>query len=190
MNVFESFRILDRHLTTINTQLHDLQREVESGRSHKSKPSEWRNTARAMRQTSAKIQHLSAVMQAHFRRQKRKLGVKLFGSLRKEAKIVDRQLISLSQTQAQSSARKDLKKVEASMLNLLLKFQSLSGGYAASHCGVKEWNCGVAKQDVNHQQFGIRWTCVTRSTSCHGILGPRTLGVVSEPLTSPVTKTN
>lgn len=189
-DLFGTFEILDRQLTTLNAQLHYLEQDVESGRKLKTKQPEWRNTARQMRRTSLKVQRLSSQMQSHYRHQKRSLGVKMFGSLHAKAKLVNRRLKSLSQTRSKTVAQKELRKLQVATLNLVLAFQSVSGGYAASHCDAREWSCGVAKREASRQISGIKWTCVNRSNSCRGILGPRTPGVVAEPLTAATTKAN
>jgi len=185
-NVFESFHLLDRQFTMLDTQYRDLQRAVASRESHPQAARDWQHAAREMRATTLQIRRLSDRMYRRYR-ERRTLGHRMFARIHARARILQARLLLLARTRSRKLARREQTRVAKSMLDLVLQYQALAGGYAAATCNAGAWSCGVAKKEprtVGYPAAGVKWTCVRQRASCDGILGPRSPMLTGSPLTS------
>jgi hypothetical protein len=187
LDVFESFRVLDTHLTELDGAFHNLQTSIEKKQSKKSAKGAWQHGLREMRTTTNNISCVSYQMYADQRRANRRLGSRMFLSLRRKAQLLHRRLVQADNAMSRSAQRRADQQVQKAMLDLVLQYQALSGGYAAAHCDAGAWSCGVEKKEprtVGYPAVGVKWMCVPRVKSCEGILGPRTPNLVTHPLTA------
>jgi hypothetical protein len=187
LDVFESFRVLDTHLTKLDGAFHDLQSSVAKKQSTKTAKRAWQHGLREMRATTNNIDRVSYRMYVNQRRLGRRLGSRMFLSLRRKAQVLHRSLLQADRTMSRTAQRRAEQKVRKAMLDLVLQYQALSGGYSAAHCDAGAWSCGVEKKEprtVGYPAVGVKWMCVPRVKSCPGILGPRTPMLVTHPLTA------
>lgn len=183
-NIFESFHLLDAQFTRLDTQFQDLQHAVADDAPHARMARDWQHAAREMRATTVEIRRLSDRWPY---RGRRTLGHRMFGRLHSRARTLQARLLMLSRVRSRKLARREEVTVAKAMLDLVLQYQALSGGYAAATCHAGAWSCGVPKKEprkVGYPAVGVKWTCVERLASCHGILGPRSPILTESPLTA------
>jgi hypothetical protein len=187
-DVFESFRVLDTQFTKLDTEFNDLQEGLASTTQKHAKRA-WPRAAREMQRTTAQISRISYRMYSHSRR--RQLRYRMFKLLHQRARLLRTRLAPIGRAPSRAVARRDSPKVQTAMLNLVLQYQAISGGYAAAHCDVGAWSCGVAKKQpriVGYPSLGVKWMCVPRTNACKGILGPKTPLLATQPLTADTTQ--
>jgi hypothetical protein len=187
-DILQTFRFLDQNFTVLNGQMKFLQDQLKATPDPKQPQGKsWRVTALQARGAARRIKRASAAAQANYRRQKNQTGVLMFGGLRTKAIALDRELISMSRARSRPGARRYMPSTQRAMLNLVLHFQAISGGYAAAHCDPGAWSCGVPKRELANQGFpkvALKWTCVSKRRSCGGILGAWTPPLVAKPITA------
>jgi hypothetical protein len=184
-DLFESFRQLDRQFTNLDTQFKDLQESVRRGKAESKRS--WRQSARDVRKTTAHIEVVSARMYAHYRRSGRKFAYRNFAVLRGDARRLHARTLRISSAKSSEVARRETQLAKQAMLDLVLQYQALSGGYAAARCDAGAWVCGTPKPEprrLDYPREGVRWTCVPRANACKGLLGPRAPKLAPEPLTA------
>jgi hypothetical protein len=187
LDVFETFRLLDEQFSKLDGNYHDLQQALATRESQKQARKAWRRELRKMQQATTRIRQLSRRMYSQYRRPSRDLRYRMFEQLDQGSRRLNKQLIALQQQTSRNAVQKGNSKMRRAMLDLVLQYQALSGGYAATNCEAGAWSCGVAKDEprrVGYPKLGVKWTCAARRNSCHGILGPRTPALNPEPLTA------
>jgi hypothetical protein len=185
IDLFDSFRLLDAHFTKLDSEFHNLQDSVDNDKSVVRTKRAWQHSVRNMQSETARISRVSYQMYKHYRRGQ--VPRRMFLRLRRRAKLLNAHLSKLARSRSRQYARRETRNVQKAMLNLVLQYQALSGGYAAAHCGPGAWVCGVPKEEprkIGYPHVGVKWTCVERSRSCKGILGPRTPQLAPQPLTA------
>jgi len=186
MDVFESFHALDAQFTTLDMQFRDLQNSLAKDRSHSASKRQWRKTARGMQTTTTHISKISYRMYSQCRRPSRQLRYQMFVLLHRRARALRICLAPVTRARSRTLAIRDSRKVQNAVLDLVLQYQAISGGYAAASCGAQKWNCGVEKNEprtIGYPALGVKWTCVSRASACRGILGPRAPLLAQPPLT-------
>lgn len=184
-NIFESFHLLDQHFTRLDTQFHVLQDALASNESHLHGKRGWQPAAAEMRTTTIAIRRFSYRMCRRYEG-RRTLGHQMFARLYSSARVLQARLYLLSRTPSQKLARGEETRVEKAVLDLVLQYQAVSGGYAAATCDAGAWSCGVPRKEprnVGYPSLGVKWICVKRLAACHGILGPRSPLLAEPPLT-------
>jgi hypothetical protein len=193
VDVVQTFRTLDKHFTILDAHLQDLQKGINAPATQKKAGGRsWRTVTKQMRRTTLRIERISSSAATRYRRQRNRTGTKMFGSLHVRAKTLNRHLLSLSKAPSRDNARKSIPRVQQAVLNLVLQFQVMSGGYAATRCDPGTWSCGVPKQELDqpgYPKVGVKWTCVKRAKGCGGMLGAWTPPLVTKPVTVANTQT-
>jgi hypothetical protein len=193
LDVFESFRLFDAQFTKLDDQFHDLQQSFVNDQSKRHGKRAWQRVGRQMETTTSQISGLSYRMYSPYRGPSRKLRYRMFVALHRKTKLLHKQLALIAHTNSRRLARSESAKVHRTLLDLVLQYQALSGGYAAASCNPGKWNCGIEKKEprlVGYPQVGVKWTCAPRASACRGILGPRTPLLAQQPLTTVTTITN
>jgi hypothetical protein len=186
LDVFDSFRALDAKFTTLDNQYHDLAKTIEKRSSTKANRN-WLRLLRQMRGTTAKISGLGYRLYAEERKSRRQFGSQMFLHLHRQAGMLRTRLTEANHASSNSERRRDSVRIQKAMLDLVLQYQAISGGYGALHCNAGAWSCGVPKRQprtVGYPQLGTKWICVQHSQTCKGVLGPRTPALASQPLTA------
>jgi hypothetical protein len=184
-DLFDAFHKLDRQFTSLNTEFHDLQQSMNKHDPQVKRP--WRKAASEMRASTASIEAVTYRLSSHYRRTGRKFGYRGFRRLRQDAVRLRAATIRISATKSAVQARREMRRARRAMLDLVLQYQALSGGYAAARCDAGRWFCGAPKVEprkIGYPAVGVKWTCVPRANSCKGVLGPRAPQLVPEPLTA------
>ena len=187
LDVFESFRLLDTQFTKLDAEFRTLQESMTNSGRRTGVKRPWRDAARQMRDTTAHIERLSTRMTARYRRSKRKLGYHMFLLLRRDAQQLHARLVPIVAAPSQARARRESLEARRRMLDLVLQYQAISGGYAAAQCDAGEWTCGNEKSEprsVGYPRIGVKWVCVKRAAACKGILGSPASKLASQPLTA------
>ena len=185
-NVFEAFHQLDEHFTALDTQFHDLQHALNSGEPHTPVKRDWQHAARNMRDSTAQIRRITYRAYRPYRAH-HALAYRMFFRLHSRARVLQERLLVMSRARSKKVARREETNVAKAMLDLVLQYQAVSGGYAAATCNAGAWSCGVPKKEprkVGYPALGVKWTCVKQRASCHGILGPHSPMLTEPPLTA------
>lgn len=185
-NIFETFQVLDQQFTRLDTQFHDLQRALQSKGTQTKMRRERKHATKEMRATTMQIRRLSYRLYKRYRAD-RSLGHRMFVQLNAQARDLQERLLKLSREPSQKLARREEETVAKAMLDLVLQYQAVSGGYAAATCSAGAWSCGVPKKEartVGYPTLGVKWICVQQRASCSGILGPRAPKLSEPPLTA------
>jgi len=185
-DVFESFRLLDVQFTKLDTEFHELQETTRSDSRSYTKYA-WRHAAREMDEATKQIRGSTFSMYSHYRGPQRRLGYRMFVLLHRRAQLLHTRLLPVIRAQRRAQARRDTLEVKNAMLDLVLQYQAISGGYAAAHCDAGAWSCGISKREPRKDGYPnveLKWICVPRTKACRGILGPRTPAVAPQSLTA------
>jgi hypothetical protein len=188
-DLFETFRQLDRQFTDLDKQFKELQESVARGKPKSNR--RWRRSARDVRKTTAHIEVVSYRMYARYRRSGRRFAYRNFAQLRHDARRLHVMALRISAAKSGTAARRETRLARRAMLDLVLQYQALSGGYAAARCDAGAWVCGTPKPEprrVDYPKSSVRWTCVPRANACKGLLGPRAPQLTPEPLTAGATE--
>jgi hypothetical protein len=175
---FRTFRQLDQKLTVLQTQQHSLKAALYM---HKSSTTgafatPWVAPAHTMRKTIVSIQRLLRRPEHLYKIRHRPFGVHLFSIVRIRAEAVRRNTASVEIARNRTAAYSKEQQLEKAIVSLIVQFQAASGGYGAVHCPRKAWICCEPKRKEDLQSGELaacRWSCVQRSTSCAGFVGPR-----------------
>jgi len=187
VDLFEEFRLLDKQFTKLSNDYHDLQERLSGQEPPKQARTAWRRELREMRRSTAKIRQMSRRMRGHSRRQSQELRYRMFALLDRKASVLNRRLVAMERVQSRTGVQQGSRKMRLAMVDLVLQYQAISGGYAATACDAGKWSCGVAKKEprrVGYPRVGVKWTCAPRRNACKGILGPRTPLLNPKPLTA------
>ncbi|MGZ4814517.1 MAG: hypothetical protein ACXVZV_03860 [Terriglobales bacterium] len=185
-DLFETFRLLDEQFTQLDTQFQELQDSVAAGAAHARAKRQWRAHARALRPTTAHIEAESSRMYTHYRRVGRRWGYQNFALLRRDAKQLNAMMVRIAAAKSQGVAHRETRRAKLAMIDLLLQYQAISGGYAAARCDAGTWICGGPKPEprrIGYPRSSVKWTCASRANACRGILGPRAPQLTPETLT-------
>jgi hypothetical protein len=177
--------LLDAQFTSLDTQFHDLQQVLTSIPSTHTRRA-WQLAARQMRATTSRISRVSYRMYSQYQTPSRHLRYRMFALLHRKAHVLHAGLVEVTRARSRKQARVASRKAQRAMLDLVLQYQAISGGYAAASCGAQKWNCGVEKNEprtIGYPALGVKWTCVPRAAACRGILGPRAPMLAQPPLT-------
>lgn len=189
-DLFETFHQLDDRFAQLDTEFKELQESVNS---HSNAERLWRDQSREVRKTTIEIQRVSYRMCVRYRRAGRKIAYKSFAKLSHDARRLRMNMARIASTKTMDSARRQTRVAKLAMVDLVLQYQALSGGYAAARCEANTWICGTPKPEprkIGYPVSRMKWGCVQHSTRCRGLLGPRAPQLTPEPLTAgPIQKT-
>ena len=162
---FVSFRFFDRQLSALNQGAADVKASTD--------PYSRRRALHQMRLSALRIQRRSEHLERLYRARHSSYGVKTFAAIDRDAVAVERAIVAIQRKKPEADAR-----LEKATLALVLMYQSATSNYGANHCQAGQWACCEPKRDpeTNRQSGqGCRWMCVSKTESCSGFLGPRTL---------------
>ena len=185
-DLFETFGQLDTQFTKLDGQFRDLQSAVAKRQSK----SRWRAKARKVQATTSRISRVTSHLYRHGQA-KQQLRYRMFSDLYHKARTLNARLSQVQHASSTAVASREIRKAQRAMLDLVLQYQAISGGYAAMTCDAGTWSCGVAKPEprkAGYPSTAVKWACVPRAQACRGILGPRTPLLAPQALTAVTTK--
>jgi hypothetical protein len=192
---FASFELIDTRLTQIGKVLPRLTTEIPKPEKSRATPGA---RARAdapdrtkefaeLRSSVSSIQTATRKLQAHYRAQRQKYGVLMFGELLRKSDAMQNRLSLVSRAESSERVQSSLKGFSKALLPFVLQFQAVSGGYRALHCEAGSWSCCQPREVAisRTERFsGCRWVCAKRRARCQtGCLGPQLPPIGKRPKT-------
>ena len=192
---FASFELIDTRLTQIGKVLPRLTTEIPKPEKSGTTPAA---RARAdatdrtrefaeLRSSVSSIQTATRKLQAHYRAQRQKYGVQMFGELSRKSDAMQERLSLVPRAESSERVQSSLKGFSKALLPFVLQFQAVSGGYQALHCEAGSWSCCRPRKVAisRTERFsGCRWVCAKRRARCQtGCLGPQLSPIGKRPAT-------
>jgi hypothetical protein len=86
----------------------------------------------------------------------------------------------VAEAQTRIAADLAVKRLDDSIVSLVVQFQAASGGYGATRCSAGAWTCCEPKRSrdlLQSEPIACIWKCASTLEGCTGFLGPR----ISQP---------
>ena len=102
-------------------------------------------------------------------------GVKTFRVLDMRTRDVQRGINAVTKARTRNATNRAVKKLDQSVVSLVVQFQAASGGYGATRCTPGAWTCCDPKRSKDlheSEQVACIWKCVQTPKTCTGFLGP------------------
>jgi hypothetical protein len=173
---FRSFGILDGKLTQLSEQKAELKRTLGTGHANHFGSGSVPGILTHMDSTISEIEHIANRLEHLYRGRRQPFGVRVFRILHSRAQVVQRDLRSVRRAHVLRDVNRAESALDKDMIALIVQFQSVSGGSAATHCPPRTNMCCQPKRSEDllpGEQVACKWLCVPRVNACAGILGPR-----------------
>jgi len=174
---FDSFRVLDGKLTSLQRQFADVQEIVPEvariGAIDNAKAEQWRSALQATALTAASIENLARRQKTRCLRTRQAYGARLFRSLEQRAFLVRKPILELQGKLRTEEMKPLIDEASKSILSLIQQYQAVSAGYENVHCVRAQWPCCLPKK-VGKASYGCKCQCVQRPATCRkGFRGTR-----------------
>ncbi|HYD16588.1 MAG TPA: hypothetical protein VEB03_01145 [Candidatus Nanoarchaeia archaeon] len=180
---FNSFRLLDRQLSTLDRQLSATKESLLDARTGKvatvrerRNRQPWSAAVQDAHKTVASITSAAARLRTMYNHRRQPFAVRAFGDLEHRARLLGNAVRELCAARNAEDSLRTLEAAEKARVQLVLRYQAISGGYAAVHCSRGVWACCEPKNsnEVKDTPQACSWSCVKAPTACKaGFLGPQ-----------------
>ena len=176
---FHSFRLLDSKITLLAQQQESLRTACEAmkaGPQSVPENSPHRKVASNLNLTAAEISRIASGLERLYQTRHQTFGVQMFRTLRVRAQDVRVSVKRVAKAQTRIAADLALKRLDDSIVSLVVQFQAASGGYGATRCSPGTWTCCEPKRSkdlLQSEPIACTWKCASTLEGCTGFVGPR-----------------
>jgi len=175
---FHSFHIMDNKMTLLQHQLDALKSAsamAETSSRNTATRRRRQSAAISMNSTAAEIRRTAARLARLYQARHQPFGVKTFRVLDMRTRDVQRGINAVTKARTRNATNRAVKKLDQSVVSLVVQFQAASGGYGATRCTPGAWTCCDPKRSKDlheSEQVACIWKCVQTPKTCTGFLGP------------------
>ena len=175
---FHSFHSMDTKMTLLQHQLDALKSAsatVQTGPHSIAARKRRQSAAISMNSTAAEIRRTAAGLARLYQARHQPFGVKTFRVLDMRTRDVQRGINAVTKARTRNATNRAVKKLDRSIVSLVVQFQATSGGYGATRCTPGAWTCCDPKRSKDlheSEQVACIWKCVQTPKACTGFLGP------------------
>ncbi|HYD16807.1 MAG TPA: hypothetical protein VEB03_02275 [Candidatus Nanoarchaeia archaeon] len=180
---FNSFRLLDRQLSMLDRQLSATKQSLLDARTGKvatvrerRNRQPWSAAVQDVHKTVASITSAAARLRTMYNHRRQPFAIRAFGDLEHGARLLGNAVRELNAARNADESLRALEAAEKARVQLVLRYQAISGGYAAVHCNRDMWACCEPKNssELKESPQACSWSCVRAPSVCKaGFLGPQ-----------------